>query len=174
MTPVRAPTSEVAYIAVGSNLGNRRATIEAGLAALDSIDGVAVLRRSDLIETDPVGPPGQGTYLNGAAALATSLDPRALLEALLTIEARLGRERQAGVRNGPRTLDLDLILFGDRSVDEPGLHVPHPRMAERVFVLRPLLQIASDEILPDLNRRFRLPPGTSLREGLRSLLSAAE
>ncbi len=174
MTPIRAASAEPAYIAVGSNLGNRRATIESGLSTLASTPGVSLLRRSALIETDPVGPAGQGRYLNGAAAVETTLSPRALLESLLAIETRFGRQRHPGVRNGPRTLDLDLLLFGDRLVDEAGLHLPHPRMAERVFVLRPLLEIASDEILPDVNQRLGLPAGTSLREGLRSLLSAAE
>jgi 2-amino-4-hydroxy-6-hydroxymethyldihydropteridine diphosphokinase len=129
------------YIAVGSNLGNRAGHIEAALHELEEHGDIRVVRRSTLHETEPVGgPAGQPRFLNAAAELATALEPRALLARLLEIEQRHGRERV--VPNGPRTLDLDLLLYGDRVLDEPDLQVPHPRMWERAFVLAPLGEIA--------------------------------
>jgi 2-amino-4-hydroxy-6-hydroxymethyldihydropteridine diphosphokinase len=108
-----------------------------------------VVRRSTVHETDPVGPPGQGPYLNAVAELATSLSARQLLATLLDIERARGRDRAAEVRFGPRTLDLDLLAWGPatpggRSIDVPGLQVPHPRMHERRFVLDPLAEIAPE------------------------------
>lgn len=131
-----------AYIAIGSNLGPRHATIHAGVRDLGRVPGVRVVRLSSAIETDPVGPPGQGPYLNAAAELDTTLDPRALLDAMLAVERLHGRDRSSGERWGPRTLDLDLLLYDDLAIDEPGLTLPHPRMHERAFVLRPLSEIA--------------------------------
>lgn len=136
-----------AYIAVGSNLGPRHATIHAGLRDLARVPGVRVVRVSSLIQTDPVGPPNQGPYLNGAAELSTDLPPTDLLHAMLAVERLHGRDRSAGVRWGARTLDLDLLLYDDLVIDEPGLTLPHPRMHERDFVLRPLSEIAADLVI---------------------------
>ena len=132
---------ERAYVALGSNLGDREATIRAALEALAAAPGVRVAAVSSLIETDPVGVVDQPRFLNGAAALETSLDPRALLDLLLAVERRFGREREGVPAQGPRTLDLDLLLYGDARIHEPGLELPHPRLHERAFVLVPLAQL---------------------------------
>ena len=136
-----------AFVALGSNLGDRAAHLSAAVAGLRSTRGVRVLACSSLYETDPVGPPGQGPYLNAALLLETSLSPRALLARLHEIEGAAGRARSA-VRNEARTLDLDLLLYGGRSIDEPGLVVPHPRLHERPFVLAPLRELAPEELHP--------------------------
>jgi 2-amino-4-hydroxy-6-hydroxymethyldihydropteridine diphosphokinase len=130
-----------AFIAIGSNLGDREATIRAALAELDSAEGVEVVAVSSLEETDPVGYVEQPRFLNGAAELRTELGPRALLELLLAVEARHGRDRSASPPQGPRTLDLDLLLYDAERLAEPGLQVPHPRLHERLFVLRPLAEL---------------------------------
>ncbi len=130
-----------AYLALGSNLGDREAHLAAALAGLRATPGLAVTAVSSVYETDPVGPPPQGPYLNAAARVRTSLTPRALLARLLEIEAGRGRLRR-GVRAAPRTLDLDLLLYGDRCVEAPELTVPHPRLCERAFVLEPLCDLA--------------------------------
>lgn len=137
----------IAYISVGANLGDRADTIARALRMLDEVPGIRLLRASALIETDPVGPP-QPRYLNGAAAVETALDARELLDALLAIERSLGRTRDPGCRNGPRTIDLDLVLHGDAVIEEQGLSVPHPRMGDRAFVLVPLAEIAPDAVNP--------------------------
>jgi 2-amino-4-hydroxy-6-hydroxymethyldihydropteridine diphosphokinase len=129
-----------AYVSLGSNLGDRGAHFARALAALGALGGTRVVALSPIFETDPVGPPPQGPYLNAAALLETSLPPRALLDALLAIEREAGRTRS--VRDAARPLDLDLLLFEDRVIDEPGLRVPHPRLAERAFVLEPLAALA--------------------------------
>lgn len=130
-----------AFVAIGSNLGDRGATIAAALRELDAADGVEVTAVSSLRETDPVGYLDQPRFLNGAAELRTGLPARALLDVLLAIEARFGRDRSAAPARGPRTLDLDLVLYGSERIDEPGLTVPHPRLAERAFVLEPLAEL---------------------------------
>jgi len=135
-------TGVVAAIGLGSNLGDREATIAAALADLDRLPQTRLDRVSRLRETEPVGPPGQGPYLNGAAVLLTTLPPRRLLEALLAIERCHGRNRADEIRHGPRTLDLDLLLYGQAILEEPELSIPHPRMIERRFVLEPLAEIA--------------------------------
>lgn len=129
-----------AYIAVGSNLGDRHRIIAAALADLHAPPDVSLVRRSSLHETAPVGgPPGQRWYLNGVVEVLTTLGPRRLLDRLLDIETRHGRVRtQPGA---PRTLDLDLLLYGDAALDEPGLILPHPRMWQREFVLGPLAEL---------------------------------
>jgi 2-amino-4-hydroxy-6-hydroxymethyldihydropteridine diphosphokinase len=132
---------ERAYIALGSNLGDREGTIRAALADLAGEAEVEVAAVSSLIETDPVGLVDQPRFLNGAAALETSLGPRPLLELLLAVERRFGREREGVPPQGPRTLDLDLLLYGNARIDEPGLRIPHPRLHERAFVLRPLAEL---------------------------------
>jgi 2-amino-4-hydroxy-6-hydroxymethyldihydropteridine diphosphokinase len=137
-----------AYVAVGSNLGDREQTIRAALAELAAADGVEVVAVSTLIETDPVGFLDQPRFLNGAVAIDTSLSPRALLELLLTVERRFGREREGVPANGPRTLDLDLLLVESAEIDEPGLRIPHPRLHERRFVLEPLAELDSSLEVP--------------------------
>ena len=141
----------LAFIALGSNLGDRRGTLEGAVAALSSTSGVVVRKVSSFHETEPVGgPPGQGLFLNAAAVLETSLDPFGLLQVLREIEERFGRTRT--VRWGERTLDLDLLLFDDRIVDTPELTVPHPRLTERRFVLEPLAEVAPDAVEPVTKR----------------------
>ena len=136
-----------AYVGLGSNLGDREATLRAALELLGD-DVVAV---SSFRETDPVGYLDQPRFLNAAAALETGLEPRPLLERLLEIELGLGRTRD-GPRFGPRTIDLDLLLYGDRVIAEPGLVVPHPRLAERRFALEPLAELDPDLVVPGLGR----------------------
>jgi 2-amino-4-hydroxy-6-hydroxymethyldihydropteridine diphosphokinase len=131
-----------AYLALGSNLGDRRATIAAGLDDLAARAGIDLVEVSDLVETEPVGYLDQPRFLNGVAAVDTELSARELLAVLLEVEQRFGRTRDDALPHGPRTLDLDLILYGDAEIDEPGLTVPHPRMHERAFVLAPLAEIA--------------------------------
>jgi 2-amino-4-hydroxy-6-hydroxymethyldihydropteridine diphosphokinase len=140
-----------ALIGLGSNLGDRKAHLDAAVAALTSMPGVEVRAVSSYHETAPVGGPGnQGAFLNAAAVLETTLDSPALHARLHAIEAAAGRVRS--VRWGERTLDLDLLLFGDQVIDTPELRVPHPRMIVRRFVLAPLAEIAPDAIEP-LTRR---------------------
>ncbi len=141
-----------AYVGVGSNLGDREATIAAALAALPGVVGVSTLR-----ETEPVGVIDQPPFLNGAVALETELAPRVLLDLLLAIERDLGRERRE--RWGPRTIDLDLLLYGDETVDEPGLTVPHPRLHERRFALEPLLDLDPELAVPGRGRVIDLLTG---------------
>lgn len=133
-----------AYIALGSNLGDREVNLREALRLVGELPRTKLLRESSFIETAPVdSPEGAGAFLNGVAQLETNLSPRELLEALLDIEKQLGRDRTGQPRNAPRTVDLDLLLYGTQVINEPGLEVPHPRMHEREFVLWPLLQIAS-------------------------------
>ena len=130
-----------AFVGIGSNLGEPERQIAAALELLRAVDGIDVVAVSSLRETEPVGYLDQPNFLNGAAALETELSPRGLLDRLLAIELQLGRERGTGPRFGPRTIDLDLLLYGDETVDEPGLTVPHPRLAERRFALEPLAEL---------------------------------
>lgn len=147
------PQRQIAYVGVGSNVGDREATIRAALETLDRQGGVRVARASSLVETNPVGGPPQGRFLNGAVELEVALPPRCLLETLLEVEDLFGRERS--VRWGPRTLDLDILLYSDRVIEEPRLRVPHPRMHVRLFVLQPLCEIAPDVVHPVLHRTVR-------------------
>ena len=143
----------VAAIALGSNLGDREAHLAAALRALEKASDIVVLRRSSWVETDPVGgPAGQGPYLNGAALVETRLHAGELLDELLRIEEKLGRQRVADERNAPRTMDLDLLLYGNETLDTPELTLPHPRMAERRFVLEPLAQLCPERSIPGLER----------------------
>ncbi len=136
-----------AYVGLGANLGDREQTLRAALDALGSTPGVDVVAVSSIRETEPVGYADQPRFLNAAAALETSLTPRELLDVLLEVERSLGRIR-TGPRFGPRTIDLDLLLYGDERVDEPGLRVPHPRLAERAFVLEPLAELEPGLVVP--------------------------
>jgi 2-amino-4-hydroxy-6-hydroxymethyldihydropteridine diphosphokinase len=141
-----------AYVGLGSNLGDRAAQLSAAARALADCAGLELVASSRVYETAPVGPPGQGPYLNAVLWLKSELGCRALLELLLGLEIRAGRQRDAGeVRWGPRCLDLDLLLVGDRCVDEVGLQVPHPRLHERAFVLEPLCDLAPDLRHPIMN-----------------------
>ncbi|MBM2823773.1 MAG: 2-amino-4-hydroxy-6-hydroxymethyldihydropteridine pyrophosphokinase [Thermoleophilia bacterium] len=135
-----------AYVGLGANLGNRRGTLQQAVSLLAAVDGVDVLAVSELRETDPVGVVDQPRFLNGAAALETTLSARELLDTLLAIERSLGRERVE--RWGPRTVDLDLLLYGTEIVDDPGLRVPHPRLHERRFALEPLAELDPELVIP--------------------------
>lgn len=165
-----------AYVALGSNLGDRQDNLCRALEALRGAAKVAVTQVSSFLETLPVGgPPGQPNYLNGAAELHTDLGPRELLETLLAIEQRLGRVRQEP--NGPRTVDLDLLLYDDLILQEPGLIVPHPRMHERGFVLKPLAEIAPRVVHPVLKATvldllLRLPESVNRGQSLTGLRAA--
>jgi 2-amino-4-hydroxy-6-hydroxymethyldihydropteridine diphosphokinase len=139
-----------AYVGLGANLGLREETLRRAIELLGAVDGVDVLAVSQLRETEPVGGVDQPTFLNGAVAVRTTLDPRALLDVLLEIERSLGRVREE--RWGPRTVDLDLLVYGSEAVDEPGLRVPHPRLHERRFALEPLAELAPDLDVPGLGR----------------------
>ena len=131
----------LAYVGLGANLGDREATIRRALERL----GPA--RVSALVETEPWGYEHQPRFVNAVAELDTDEPPRALLERLLAVERELGRTRD-GPRYGPRTIDLDLLLYGDEQLDEPGLVVPHPRLHERAIVLEPLVELAPDLVVP--------------------------
>jgi 2-amino-4-hydroxy-6-hydroxymethyldihydropteridine diphosphokinase len=130
-----------AYVGLGANIGDRERTFREAVDALGAEERIEVAAVSTLRETDPVGVGEQPRFLNGVAALETSLGARELLDRLLAVEQRFGRVRVPG-EHGPRTLDLDLLLYGDETIDEPGLAVPHPRMHERRFVLEPLAELA--------------------------------
>jgi 2-amino-4-hydroxy-6-hydroxymethyldihydropteridine diphosphokinase len=149
----------LAYIGLGSNLGDQEATIHRALELLGADDDIEVTAVSTLVETDPVGYENQPRFLNGVAALLTELPARDLLERMFAVERELGRTR-TGPRFGPRTIDLDLLLYGQESMDEPGLRVPHPRLAERRFVLEPLAE---------LDRNLQVPGGGSVRALLAGL-----
>jgi 2-amino-4-hydroxy-6-hydroxymethyldihydropteridine diphosphokinase len=138
-----------AYVGLGANLGDRAGTIRRAVELLGAESGIEVVAVSTLRETDPVGYADQPTFLNGAAALETELSPRELLERLLAVELALGRVRGEGPRYGPRAIDLDLLLYGNEVVYEPGLTVPHPRLAERRFALEPLHELDPGLSLPD-------------------------
>jgi len=140
-----------ALIGLGGNLGDVRERLDAAIAALDALPGIAVLARSRLYRTPPWGQTAQPDFVNGAIAIETTLPARDLLEALLATERAFGRIRD-GERWGPRTLDLDLLTYGDELIDDERLTVPHPRIAERAFVLLPLADIAADAVLPGMGR----------------------
>jgi 2-amino-4-hydroxy-6-hydroxymethyldihydropteridine diphosphokinase len=135
-----------AYVALGANLGNPTAAVLAAFAALANLPESRVARCSSLYRTAPVGILSQPDFVNAVAVLETTLPPEALLDALLDIEARFGRVRRE--RNGPRTLDLDLLLYDDIELDLPRLTLPHPRLHLRAFVLLPLAEVAPDLAIP--------------------------
>jgi len=136
-----------AYVGLGANLGDREQTLRAAVDALGEEDAIEVVAVSTLRDTEPVGVGAQPRYLNGVVALETTLSARELLDVLLAVEQRFGRVRVAG-EHGPRTLDLDLLLYGDDVINEPELTVPHPRLHERRFVLEPLAELAPGLIVP--------------------------
>ena len=138
-----APTR--AYLGIGSNLGDRLGYLQLAVAGLAATDGVTVVAVSAVYETDPVGPE-QPDYLNAVVALDTTLTPQALLAVGQALEAEAERVRQE--RFGPRTLDVDVVLFGDQTVDEPDLQIPHPRWRERDFVLAPLADLGYPGVEP--------------------------
>jgi 2-amino-4-hydroxy-6-hydroxymethyldihydropteridine diphosphokinase len=146
-----------AYVGLGSNLGDRERLIREAAVL------IGALRLSTVIETEPWGHENQPMFLNAVAELETPLTPRQLLDHLLDVERRLGRER-IGPQWGPRTIDLDLLLFGDETIDQPGLVVPHPRLTEREFVLKPLA-----ELVPTL----KIPGAGTVQEALAGLSSGA-
>jgi 2-amino-4-hydroxy-6-hydroxymethyldihydropteridine diphosphokinase len=135
-----------AYVGLGANLGDREETLRQAVTLLAAAEGVDVLAVSELRETDPVGVVDQPRFLNGAAVVETALSARELLDTLLAIERSLGRKR--GERWGPRAIDLDLLLYGDDVVAEPGLRVPHPRLHERRFALEPIAELDPELVIP--------------------------
>lgn len=138
-----------AYIGLGSNLGDRSATLRRAVEMLGEVAGVEVRLVSEMIETDPVGgPAGQGKYLNGVVEIQTTLEPAKLLSALSEIERQLGRDRRTDQHRGPRTCDLDILLMDNVVLNSEKLTIPHPRMSERLFVLRPLASIAGGVVHP--------------------------
>jgi 2-amino-4-hydroxy-6-hydroxymethyldihydropteridine diphosphokinase len=136
------------FVALGSNLGDREQTLHDAVAALAAEPGIEVVAVSSLADTEPVGFVDQPRFLNGVAALETELPARALLDLLLDVERSFGRVRDGVPAQGPRTLDLDLLLYGDAELDEPGLRIPHPRLHERAFVLEPLAELAPGLRIP--------------------------
>jgi 2-amino-4-hydroxy-6-hydroxymethyldihydropteridine diphosphokinase len=136
-----------AYVGLGSNLGDREHTLRRALELVEEEPGIAVVSVSSFRETDPVGYLEQPPFLNAAAEVETELPPRELLDRLLGVERSLGRVRE-GPRFGPRTIDLDLLLYGDQMLDDPGLTVPHPRLHERRFVLEPLAELDPALVVP--------------------------
>ncbi len=135
-----------AFVALGSNLADPESKVRLGIAALAELPQVQLVVASSLYRSAPFGHADQPDYVNAVAQLSTGLAPQALLAAMFAVERRFGRERS--FRNAPRTLDLDLLLYGAQTIDLPGLVVPHPRMHERAFVLAPLLEIAPACIIP--------------------------
>jgi len=144
------PRREVVFVGLGSNAGERRATIGSALDRIAALVGVRVVRVSKLRETAPVGGPPQRAFVNAVAELETSLEPAQLLAELQRVEGALGRVRE--VRWGPRTIDIDVLLFGELVLETPDLVVPHPRLSERAFVLEPLAEIASERVHPGCGR----------------------
>jgi 2-amino-4-hydroxy-6-hydroxymethyldihydropteridine diphosphokinase len=154
----------VAFLALGSNLGDRLANLQRAVDLLGGVEGIDVRRSSRVYETEPVGPP-QPEYLNAVLEVRTSLAPGELLAACLGIEDAMGRVRHE--RWGPRTVDVDVLTYGDEDVDEPDLTIPHPRMHERGFVLAPLLELTADPHLPGGRRVADLRLGPASLVGVR-------
>lgn len=136
------------FLALGSNVGDRRAHLAAALRAIAGFARIEAI--STVYETEPVGFAGQGPFLNLVVRISTSLSPEALLRRIKAIESEVGRSPT--FRNGPREIDIDLLLFGETRVHGPILELPHPRMARRAFVLRPLADLAADLVVPGTGR----------------------
>jgi 2-amino-4-hydroxy-6-hydroxymethyldihydropteridine diphosphokinase len=160
-----------AYIALGSNLEDPASQVNAGFAALSRLAVTRLIAQSALYRTAPVGYSDQPDFINAVAAVETALSPRALLDALLAVERSHGRLRD--FPNAPRTLDLDVLLYGDRQVQEPGLTIPHPRMHERAFVLAPLAEIDPHCVIPGRGTAAELLRAVDTG-GVRRLAAAAE
>jgi 2-amino-4-hydroxy-6-hydroxymethyldihydropteridine diphosphokinase len=137
-----------AYVGLGSNLGDREASLRGAVDLLDATSEIQILAVSRFRETDPVGLVDQPRFLNGAVAIDTELAAPELLDRLLAIEHELGRERGVGPRWGPRTIDLDLLLYGEETIERPGLTTPHPRLHERRFALEPLADLDPTLAIP--------------------------
>jgi 2-amino-4-hydroxy-6-hydroxymethyldihydropteridine diphosphokinase len=144
---------KLVYLGLGSNLGDRRANLESAIAQLAALGTVTA--RSSCYETEPMEVPGQPWFLNCAVALETELMPKQLLARLLEIERSLGRKRKSGQPKGPRTIDLDILLFGSSVIETAGLTIPHPALHERRFVLEPLAEIAPEARHPVFKRTVR-------------------
>lgn len=142
-----------AYIALGSNLGDRAGYLLLALSRLSRLPQTRLSRLSQIYETDPIGPPGQGFYLNMVAEIETGLEPQSLMQAFLEVEKSLGRARKK--RWGARTIDLDLLLYGDAVTDTALLALPHPRLHERAFVLAPLCDLIPEARHPTLGKTYR-------------------
>ena len=155
----------IAYLGLGSNEGDRLAMLQAATDGLAAVAGVRPRRSSRVYETQPVGGPPQGDYLNAVLEIETDLEPHELLRACHDVEASLGRRRS--VRWGPRPIDIDVLAFDDRRIDDPDLVVPHPRMHERGFVLAPLLELNADPVLPGGRRVGSLRLGGGTLAGVR-------
>ena len=140
------------FIALGSNLGDREAYLEQAVEELRAVDSIALVKESSIIETNPVGGPPQDRFLNQVVEIETTLSPDALLAEMQRVERTLGRIRRE--KWGPRTIDLDILLYGNKVVCRPGLQIPHPRMHERTFVLKPLCEIAPDVLHPTIGKRI--------------------
>lgn len=147
-------------IGLGSNLGDRAGNLALAVTRLGDEPGVAVLARSPIYVTPPAGGPPQGDYLNGAVLVLTTLPARELLTRTLAIEHALGRVRPDPVRWGPRTIDLDILWIEGEVHDEPGLTVPHPRLGERAFALRPLLDVVPEAVDPRTGERYAELPAS--------------
>lgn len=151
--PAKKPAAggaKIVYLGLGSNVGDREEYIEQAVFLLGKIKGVEILRRSSNYETEAVGGPDQPQFINAAVSLRTTLTPHKLIEELHTIENALGRERE--VEWGPRTIDIDILLFGDVILSEDELQIPHPLLHERLFVLQPLKEIAAHVLHPVLEK----------------------
>jgi 2-amino-4-hydroxy-6-hydroxymethyldihydropteridine diphosphokinase len=146
-------SNAIAYLGLGANLGDAKATIARAIEMIAGLPGTRVLARARLYRTKPVGPPGQPDYANTAVKIATGLSPRALLDAVKGIERALGRVPSE--RWGPRVIDVDLLLFGESSVAEPELTIPHAELANRRFVLAPLFDLAPELVVPGLGKNVR-------------------
>lgn len=134
------------FLGLGSNMGDKEGTLQEAVRLLDAVSGIQVLRSSSLYETDPVGYTDQDVFCNLVLEAAVTLSPQKLLEVTQRIEQQLGRTRD--IRWGPRTVDIDILLYGNERVDSDFLHIPHPRMTERAFVLIPLAELAPEQNIP--------------------------
>ncbi len=157
---------EKVYLSVGSNLGDRAELLKKAEALVVQLPQTVFLRKSKIYETDPVGGPPQGKYLNAIWEIETSLSPRELKNKLKKIEETLGRKPSS--RNAPREIDLDIILFGDQVVEENDLKIPHPRFPERGFVLEPLAELVPDKIHPILKKSVKELTSSLRRSNLKA------